>query len=669
MNQLFRKEIREQAKVAALAVAILTFILLQVFQSCCSELATVASGQGMMDMDLIQPLMSEALHSELGLFCAIYGLALGWLQIRAEKHRDLRAFLIHRPICRTTILWNKVAAGCLLYTITTALPLLGFVMYDKTPGHVAAPFEWAMTLPLVAIFLVGILFYFAGMLTALRTARWFGSRAFGIGLAILIGTYVYNSPEFWMALMELGIGIAALVMAVRGSFSTGGTYGEQSPVEKTALALVCMGAAIFLMMTARDGSFLIFESASDSSNAEYVMGMDGAIYKAVQSGFERQYFDLNGKLLLDPNSGKPMKAREFDMRRAPMKSINPFFDRVWRNPTAETGYMNAGRFFAPWQLTDKIYWFYTRDGAVSGYNGMSRRHVTTLRAADGASSRFLLSEVEFGGFNAYELERFKVLVSPKSVYRVNFDNYSLEPIFTATNGDLIGGYAEGYHFVFTNNIPDVAVIGRSNIRLINLDGKIQWSEPYQPAFPQYSQVAVTALNYPGKYALQFDPNGRSNELANWKLPVHYEWITTEKGISKTMDLPFLRTPWHENIWEKRAAELQPPVSLIFDVRRDLDFLTLMPAFIAATVGWFLGRRYHFPARAQSGWFVFNLLFGCSGLLAFLAVQEWPARERCPSCRSARPVDHAKCPHCGADFAPPEPTGTEIFESLQTVARE
>ena len=39
------------------------------------------------------------------------------------------------------------------------------------------------------------------------------------------------------------------------------------------------------------------------------------------------------------------------------------------------------------------------------------------------------------------------------------------------------------------------------------------------------------------------------------------------------------------------------------------------------------------------------------------------RESCPCCKKLRVVDREKCPHCGADFAPPEKNGTEIFAPL------
>ena len=85
--------------------------------------------------------------------------------------------------------------------------------------------------------------------------------------------------------------------------------------------------------------------------------------------------------------------------------------------------------------------------------------------------------------------------------------------------------------------------------------------------------------------------------------------------------------------------------------------------VCLPTGWWLGRRYRLPLRAQLGWAVFHLLCGVPGLMAFLSVQEWPAREPCPNCKRLRVVDRPQCEHCGAAFAPPEKTGTEVFAPL------
>jgi hypothetical protein len=78
------------------------------------------------------------------------------------------------------------------------------------------------------------------------------------------------------------------------------------------------------------------------------------------------------------------------------------------------------------------------------------------------------------------------------------------------------------------------------------------------------------------------------------------------------------------------------------------------------------RRYSFSRARCIGWALCGFVFGWVGLLLMLALQEWPARVRCPSCGQPRRVDRDRCEHCGAAHALPAPDGTEIF--AQTAAK-
>jgi ABC-type transport system involved in multi-copper enzyme maturation permease subunit len=93
---------------------------------------------------------------------------LGLLQVASELRRDQWAFLVHRPVSRSTIFLGKAVAGVTLYLLAMSLPMLLLGLWLATPGNVPAPFTWGMMLPLIADILAGVAFYFAGMLTALR---------------------------------------------------------------------------------------------------------------------------------------------------------------------------------------------------------------------------------------------------------------------------------------------------------------------------------------------------------------------------------------------------------------------------------------------------------------------------------------------------------------------
>jgi hypothetical protein len=90
-------------------------------------------------------------------------------------------------------------------------------------------------------------------------------------------------------------------------------------------------------------------------------------------------------------------------------------------------------------------------------------------------------------------------------------------------------------------------------------------------------------------------------------------------------------------------------------------LMLLSAAACALVCFLLARRHSFSGARCAGWAVCGVLFGPTGLLLMLALQEWPARVRCHACGRPRRVDCDRCEHCGAGHAAPTPDGTEIFE--------
>jgi hypothetical protein len=90
-------------------------------------------------------------------------------------------------------------------------------------------------------------------------------------------------------------------------------------------------------------------------------------------------------------------------------------------------------------------------------------------------------------------------------------------------------------------------------------------------------------------------------------------------------------------------------------------LVLMNAVVSASLCWYLARRSSFSRRQRVNWALSGLLFGSTGLLLMLAVQEWPARIVCHSCGKLRRVDSDRCGKCGRSHAEPESDGTEIFE--------
>jgi hypothetical protein len=88
---------------------------------------------------------------------------------------------------------------------------------------------------------------------------------------------------------------------------------------------------------------------------------------------------------------------------------------------------------------------------------------------------------------------------------------------------------------------------------------------------------------------------------------------------------------------------------------------LTVTLLAAALAWHCCRRHRRYYQPYSGvWFVFVLLTGVPGLVAYLFCRCWPVLEKCRSCGQEVPHDREACANCGAAFPLPEPKGCEVF---------
>ena len=682
MKALIQKELRENLKLAVLGLAIFALMLVLEYRDFLHAMKDMMLGNTNLRGDLLQPLIAPLFYMATGYFCAIFGAVLGWFQIHNERHRDLWAFLIHRPITRTGIFLGKIIGGLVLYALVAGLPLVCFIGWALAPGHVAAPFEWVMLWPVAVFFLWGIVFYFAGMLTGLRQARWYASRALGLGVALIVSIAVVAAPQFWQALVFILIGGAILATAVWGGFHSQGFFRGQPASGKLALiGTLALGCAVVLAFATAWLSALLPRNYSDSWS-DYQMTKDGAIYKVTQgTGKPPEIVDLDGKPLANPKTGRMTELADFNRRICTLKQINPDFgDRAH----SQNLFNRTDKLFTFRQATPDTLWFYwNRSGRLVGYDKTTRRFIGSLgpegfaRDLPGTGDRF------DRGLNNYEAVQGRIINTARTVFELDLEHRAIKALFTVTNesGDTkapltetIGAVQEvslnGYDWDYT------IVVTRCFVHLLTPDGKEVWQAAYKPGYPDYDQIKVSFLEPTNQFALWIGPSSQANDKAKWKLPTHVTWIGRDQGVLKSAELPELSNE-RPSRREKLISLALPPAFVVMlplfvgrpwpaAIPWEMVRFSLAAALVCIPVGWWLGRRYQFPLKAHLAWTVFYLLWGIPGLLTFLCVQEWPAREVCPNCKKLRVVDREQCRHCGADFAPPERNGTEVFESLTTV---
>ena len=674
MKALIQKDLRENQKVAWIGLLIFSLLVLATYLSSIAALTHLLAGNEAVDVQALQPLLSPMLQAEAAYFCAIFGAVLGWMQSRNEGHRDLWAFLIHRPVTRTEIFWGKAIAGLCLYVAGAGLPLAILAAVARWPGHVAAPFEWAMVLPLVSLFLTGVPWYFAGLLTGLRQARWYASRGFGLVLALLPSVSVFNEAEFWQSLILTAVAVVILATAVWGAYQSGGYYRGQPAAGRLAL-IVAMTAGCGGALYAGAG-LLFFLVLNPWSNPSYVMSnyqmtQDGSLYKVTQqANVPVEIVDLEGHPLLDPKTGQKMEFSEFQKRNAygPMVSANLKY---------RDSFIEETRFFSLWSTADKTLWYLDRHGKLSGYDARTRKYAGSLNP-QGPDGRLrpepFLFLPETG--NIYNSSERKLIATAKGLYQADFKARTANPIFSLTNEEEIAAFG-GYAGPMLNReeigqAKLILLTTKTTVRALDSEGRTILALPYQPGSAEYPQVQLFFLQATNgstaNFALWFWPDFVMNSKSGWKLPIHVLWLGPGQTVAKSADLPFLRGS-EINSWPNQlTGTLLPPLAhLQFDknLYSPWNALSFALAFISAGIAWLLARRHNSSIPAGLGWTLLVFLLGIAGLLTLLCAQEWPAREPCPNCGQLRAVDRELCEHCQSPFPPPEKNGTEIFAPLAT----
>jgi hypothetical protein len=632
------------------------------------------------------------------LTAVVFAAALGFLQIFFEGHGDKRSLLLHRPLSPSRVFLAKAIAGIGLYLLALGVPFVCLEVWMARPGNMPAPYHWQTSLPWLADILSGLVYYFAGMLVAQRDVRWYGSRCLPLAAAFLCSFLVWTLPEFWQALLAIGILGLFLSLAAWGSFCSGGAYPPQPGFAKAALSLAFV-AGLFIVSVF--GKQIIGEWLDAGFFWDYSVdrkGREVAMAFLKGRGSMGPWIDLKGHELPDLNRN------ETGVIMAP--------NRTMEEPLSWS-YRNSGRYYVECRHNSKPAiecWFYDQaQGRLLGYDAYYRHFLGSF-GPDGFTPAGPQPGERFRGELRYENSRwgpgrFRLLAFPDHVYAVDIAQRTIRSLFTPRAGDTVAwadvywdhwtkweavvvSTDKSFHFLTREGSPLTSFLriqDRSG-RLVDL-GKLHnperyfaWYWPFPEAFflgPDESRSLPFDL-------YQYDANGR--ELAHQHEPqLPYPAASYAKaffGLVTPMTeaatlvgvLEYLRSESRSKSRPLQPVLLEvlentryyiPGMSRLEETPSGLiaGYLALMVlSAVACALGCFaLARRYAFSRRRRLGWALVGLFFGWVGLALMVVLQEWPARIACPKCRRLRVVTGNTCEHCGAPHVMPAPDGTEIFE--------
>jgi hypothetical protein len=669
---------------------------------------------GLMAVLALPSLMDSGSLMIFALIAGLFGVMLGFLQVSAEAQGDKRSLLLHRPLSRSRIFLAKAVVGVGLYLLALGIPFAIEVGLAATPGHLAEPFQWPMTLPWLADVLTGLVYYFAGMLTAQREGRWYASRCLGLAAGLFCSVLVWTLPQFGQALFAILLVGGLVAVAAWGSFVTGGAYAPQPRVAKIALALTLLMGLSFLSFTAK-----VFLGIWTWSRVQYYYQLDhqgNVLLIHEEEGKIQSITDLEGQV-------PPQLQGERLDSYALKETVAPW---AWGEWTKTRSYRSSNELPVKYGNETKPgnenWWYVPDQGRLLGYDKHSNLLIGSF-GPDGFAAPDEQPRERFEGeiyhiSQAYFSRVKDYLAFPGGVYTVDFRKRTLRTLFVPTAGEAVlwasrwEDEKQKQSLAFVGTDQAIHVLDPAGTRLlyapltfdrasyrIHHVGKLENPRRYWIWYEPAWHLGLDRLETMPAYVVEYDIVGR--EIAPRKIvpprpggareftpptplvepsPTHVWFglitapaeaaglmaamnafqseVSKNNGSEVGLSLPFLFAMTHFFLPGVRWLPSAHP-SLVWGN----GALMLLAAGVSALICLVLTRRYAFSRLRCLGWALWGLLWGPMGLLLLLALQEWPARIACPKCSKLRVVTQERCEHCGAPHALPPLDGTEIFESI------
>lgn len=603
------------------------------------------------------------------LVCPLAGLVLGVLHVAAEKRRDLWAFLVHRPVSRTTIFAAKASAGLLLYAVAAGIPVAAGLIWLATPGHAPVPFYPPMALPGIADVLTGAIYYLAGLLISMREARWYGSRVLALGVAVVCSLVVVLAAQFWMALVAIAVSAGLLGVAAWGSFLGGGLSGPQPLPARLALgASLLTGLAVVVGL---GGVILSVTAGSRIAMTSYQLTLAGEVVRVVRDGWGRvvEITDLAGARREDLEA----HAREADYSHDPfVRPIDAYVPdqahpAAWLQPT----YRRTSKFYRDIGSDQSTQWFYSfPERLVLAFDREHKVLIGRLgpdgfRAAGAAPGRRFSPEIILVSWTGTTLAFADI------VYKLDIRGRTVQELFAPVDERVLALALDPRSV----NGAFVVVTDRA-VRYLSPEGDPLFAAGIEYDLSRYRHLRLGASDEPDRFFVWYEPYAL--EPAAPETPGHVIAYGPDGAELARYELPPISPLESRSSWHAAIAGLVMPLAFVvagsivllvqgeplfgpFGIPAVIAALVPLTAIACALLTFSLARRYAFGAAQRWAWTVFNLLIGPAGLGLLWALRDWPGRVPCAGCGRLRVVSRERCEHCGSEFPSPALDGTEIFE--------
>ncbi|MCZ6651869.1 MAG: hypothetical protein O7D91_02445, partial [Planctomycetota bacterium] len=431
----------------------------------------------------------------------------------------------------------------------------------------------------------------------------------------------------------------------------------------------------------------ILVGQAPQSWTRYVLDKEGRILRLTSDHLSvDEITDVDGNPV---DKYKDEKYRDYDVFRENQlwgPEIGPAQAR-WR-----FSYRSSGRYFTWVHQRIGTTWYYVAaEERIVGYSRRAKRIMGSI-GPDGFSTstgstprRF---EGELRGRNFYKATVFPFA---QAVYEIDFVAKKVQRLFKPEEDQEIrvavllrgkpSGDDEGVSFV--------AVSTSDDLHLLKEHGEPVFKVGFHYDLKRYGSVRLLMMPEGDRFFVWYRPSWNLPFAEQRETPTYLVELSGDGSVLNTHELPPLPFPIHSPWYAQATSVLLPVGALVvlgghallspwlgeFGYHHFFEMmtaqgvsvvtfctLTLLSGVFCAALTSYIARRYGFAKRRSMAWSIFSFFVGPVGILAFLALLDWPALEECSSCGKKRVVDREQCSHCNASYPPRVMDGTEIFET-------